>query len=407
MADLDDFDEELEDQSQFDDDAKRATMADDDEEIQPQDATILTTTELMAEMERRGLHMKGFLADDAKALQVKFDEEHEDHVVKVRKERAEKRARAAKQAGLQKKRMALERQLREEQEEVAKDSLLETWLINVRQDSTSNSARIDVNSITCRALAKAMWNNTSLTSLDLSRNQLSDFACSTIARMLRRNESLKKLELDENFLGPRACNAFADALPANKTLTLLSLESNPLTKNGADNSGISALARSLGSNATLTSLSLWRGGILPDAGHELAQGLLANDTLVFLDVGGANNIAGADKRRIADKLEANMARAKKQQGVQREVRAKQDAEETERQRIADDKRKEEDVAAWMEEQKEQRAEERREAKEEERAKAKAAEEKRLEAERLAREAKEKEEAAKKSKGKKGKKGKKK
>ena len=62
---------------------------------------------------------------------------------------------AAKQAGLQRKRMLLEKQLREEQEECAKDSQLETWLIMVRQDSTTSSARISVNSITCRALAKA------------------------------------------------------------------------------------------------------------------------------------------------------------------------------------------------------------------------------------------------------------
>ena len=84
-----------------------------------------------------------------------YDAEHEDYVVRARKEAAEKRARAAKQAGLQRKRMLLEKQLREEQEECAKDSQLETWLIMVRQDSTTSSARISVNSITCRALAKA------------------------------------------------------------------------------------------------------------------------------------------------------------------------------------------------------------------------------------------------------------
>ena len=63
-----------------------------------------------------------------------------------------------------------------------------------------------------------------------------------------------------------------------------------------------ALSRVLGTNKTLTSLNLWRCGVQPVGGEELAQGLLANDTLVFLDV-GTNNIVGADKRRIVDKLE--------------------------------------------------------------------------------------------------------
>merc|ERR1719313_655279 len=114
----------------------------------------------------------------------------------------EKRARAKKQAGLQRKRMIMERQLKEEQDAVAKDKQIELWLVNLRQDNTESSARIDVNSIAARALAKAMWNNESLTSLDLCRNHLSDFAGSCVARMLRRNDALKKLELDENELGP-------------------------------------------------------------------------------------------------------------------------------------------------------------------------------------------------------------
>ena len=141
-----------------------------------------------------------------------------------------------------------------------------------------------------------MWNNTSITSLDLSRNNLSDFAGSTVARMLRRNGTLRKvgvgsascgsppvsdapsrarsrsqLELDENELGPRACNAFGESLSSNSTLVRLSLESNPLTKDGEDSSGISAMARMLGANKTLTSLNLWRGGIKFDGCAELAQ----------------------------------------------------------------------------------------------------------------------------------------
>ena len=73
-------------------------------------------------------------------------------------------------AQLQKKRLQMEKQLREEQEAVALDPQVESWLYVVRQDQTRPSARISVDSVTARALAKAMWNNSSLTSLDLSRD---------------------------------------------------------------------------------------------------------------------------------------------------------------------------------------------------------------------------------------------
>ena len=156
QADLDDFEDlEIEDPSLLAAAEGPSGHNEEEEEIKPMDAFQLTSDELMAELERKGIRAKGFQADDAKTLQAVYDSEHEDYVVRARKEAAEKRARAAKQAGLQRKRMLLEKQLREEQEECAKDSQLETWLIMVRQDSTTSSARISVNSITCRALAKA------------------------------------------------------------------------------------------------------------------------------------------------------------------------------------------------------------------------------------------------------------
>ena len=251
-----------------------------------------------------------------------------------------------------------------------------------------------------------MWNNESLTSLDLSRNHLTDFAGSCVARMLRRNAALKKLELDENELGPRTVTAFGDSLSVNKTLVLLSLESNPHI--GSVTSGIAALSRMLGSNTTLNSLSLWRCGLTPDCGAELAQGLLANDTLVFLDLnGGNNNILMGDKRRIVDKLEANLARNKQQCGERRVIREREEAEEAEKRRKKDEEQKQADTDLWMEEQSLMRAAGRREAQQAERERIKAEAVAKAEAERRAKEEKEKAEAAAKGKGKKGKKGKKK
>jgi hypothetical protein len=136
----------------------------------------------------------------------------------------EKKEQAVKQAGLQRRRAQLEKQLIEEKQEVGKDPKMESWLGLIKRNSTPATARIQTNSITARALAKAMWTNTSLTSLDLTRSGLDDFAGAYIAKLLKRNKALIKLELDANELGPQASLAFAEALTVNSTLQHLSLE---------------------------------------------------------------------------------------------------------------------------------------------------------------------------------------
>ena len=195
-----------------------------------------------------------------------------------------------------------------------------------------------------------------------------------------------KLELDENELGPRTVTAFGDSLSVNKTLVLLSLESNPHI--GSVTSGIAALSRMLGSHG-LNSLSLWRCGPHARLRGRARAGAARNDTLVFLDLNGGNNNVLSDKRRIVDKLEANLARNKQQRGERR------------RHAEAGGHGPVDGGAALM------RAAERREAQQAERERIKAEAVAKAEAERRAKEEKEKAEAAAKGKGKKGKKGKKK
>jgi hypothetical protein len=126
-----------------------------------------------------------------------------------------------------------------------------------------------------------------------------------LARILKKNMALKKIELDNNELGPVSCSAFGNSLRTNDTLTYLSLDSNPISSNG-DNSGVKALAEALRVNKTLTSLNLWRTGINKDAGHMLANAIQDNNTLLFFDI-GHNSIDMCDVKRIADKLDANIA----------------------------------------------------------------------------------------------------
>ena len=117
----------------------------------------------------------------------------------------ENRHRAARQAGLQRRRRCMEALLQEEQTELASNPEIEFFLNKVRENNTASSVNIPVNSISARVLAKAMWANQTITALDLASLGLSDHAGSYIARMLNRNSGLIKLELSDNNLGPKTC----------------------------------------------------------------------------------------------------------------------------------------------------------------------------------------------------------
>ena len=120
-------------------------------------------------------------------------------------EHRENRRRAARQAGLQRRRRYMETLLQEEQTELASNPEIEFFLNKVHENTSTSSVKVPVNSISARVLAKAMWANTTITALDLANLGLSDHAGSYIARMLNRNSTLLKLELSDNNLGPRTC----------------------------------------------------------------------------------------------------------------------------------------------------------------------------------------------------------
>lgn len=68
---------------------------DEEEDYEPKSSTIdansLTLQDLLHEMERRGIHPKGFFDDDAKTLQASLDKEHEESLKMKYRERKEKR----------------------------------------------------------------------------------------------------------------------------------------------------------------------------------------------------------------------------------------------------------------------------------------------------------------------------
>jgi hypothetical protein len=258
-------------------------------------------------MEKRGLATTGFLDSDREKLQKAFDEEAKIKAEEERAARLERSRRRALQEGLRKRRQLMERTLQEEQDELSKNYQVGMVIDLIKDNSVEPAVRLDVNSITARSLAKALTINSTVTCLDLSSNELNDHAGSYLARALKRNNALKKIELDNNQLGRKTISALGDSLRTNTSLVTLSLDSNPLFV-GYENEAeaIGPLKEALRVNKTLTSLNLWRTGIGSLHGAMLANAVEANDTLLFCDV-GHNEIDLSDVKRIADKLDANLA----------------------------------------------------------------------------------------------------
>jgi hypothetical protein len=154
-------------------------------------------------MEKRGLKTTGFIEPDRDLLQHSFDEEFKVDQVELRAKKREKQRKAAQQAGLQRRRMLMEKTLQEEQDELARNHQIGMAIELIKENMADKSLRIDVNSVSARSLSKAMWVNNTITCLDLSANELNDHAGTYLARILKRNSHLKKIELDNNNLGPK------------------------------------------------------------------------------------------------------------------------------------------------------------------------------------------------------------
>ena len=325
--------------------------------VEPMSAFSLTSAEVMAELQKRGMAAKGFFNDDAKTLQKLFDDEHEARVESLRETHLARIRESKLQKARHRHRIVIHRKLREEAETIVADAdeQLCAWLKLVARDGTPRDVCLGAilkGALRCaaagRALAKALWANASVTSLDLCRADLDDATAAYVARATRAPGSrIVKLELDGNDVGPRACAELAEVLVSNGTLTSLSLEGNDLTRGGKLEKPFDGLCAALGKAKALTQLNLWRCGLSEAAGRTLAEGLRSNDLLILVETGG-NDVLAEDQRDVDDTLRRNRdalddrSTTAKAEARRRRTEAKERAvEEARREKAAE-------VDAWIE-----------------------------------------------------------
>jgi hypothetical protein len=343
----------------------------DDPTFRPVNVSTLQIADVMYEMERRSMKTSGFQDTDREALQKVFDDEFQKNLESAKALRREQKRRAAQQAGMMKRRMIMEKTIQEEQDELAKNHQIGMMIGIIKDNLVGEMVRLDVNSVTARALAKVMWVNTSITYLDLSNNDLNDHAGSYIARILSRNKTLKKIELDNNKLGPKTASTFGECLQINTTLTSLSLDSNPLCTIH-DSSGIKGLANALSTNNSLVSLNLWRTGITAEVGSILASAIESNNKILFCDV-GHNMINMCDIKKITDKLDDNVAQFEVRERLRRANILTEEEKLLKKQAEDNEIRKQKELAIWLDDRRNERAAVRRQHEEERAAEAAAIE----------------------------------
>ncbi len=339
-------------------DAGAKAESDDEETIIPiLDANSLTLKDLLHEMEKRGLHPRGFFADDADVLQSELNKEHEEYLESKMREKREAREFEASQRLFQRRKCLTEIALREEKQEIEENEVINEWCCLIKRGKTPCHCRINVNSVSARSLARLLWSDTRILSLDLSNLNLSDTAGAYIARMLKNNRTLVKLELGDNMFGCDTCITMAESLQDNAVLEYLSMESNPLTLKDAATS-IEALATIVKKNKSLRYLSLWRCNTGVEGGRILSEAIKSNNILTCIDM-GYNSWQYSDIVMI-QKILADNEDIKKREEVtkQRLEEEKRNAGEVTNKQ--EEKKKQEDGdRVWLEEQKVKRAELRR------------------------------------------------
>ena len=101
------------------------------------------------------------------------------------------------------------------------------------------------------SLAQALRENTSLTTLDLSDNNIRDSGASCLAQALRVNASLTTLNLRDNSIAEEGIHSLSQALVVNKSLATLDLTLNFITI-----AAFMSLSRALNTNSSITCLRL-------------------------------------------------------------------------------------------------------------------------------------------------------
>ena len=142
-------------------------------------------------------------------------------------------------------------------------------------------------------------NDGTMKSLNLSNNNIGNEGVISLAKALKENSSITTLDLSYNKIGPEAATALAEAFKVNSTITMVNLRWNNMGDTGA-----TALAEALKENSTIQSVNLFYNNFGATGATALAEALKLNQSIRFLDL-SYNKIGPEGATEIADALKVN------------------------------------------------------------------------------------------------------
>ena len=149
------------------------------------------------------------------------------------------------------------------------------------------------------SLSQALAVNTSLTTLRLYGNSIGDEAATSLSQALAVNTSLTTLDLSANFIGDEGATSLSQALAVNTSLTVLYFSHISIGAEGA-----TSLSQALAVNTSLTTLNLSQNYIGAEAATLLSQALAVNTSLTTLDL-SFNSIGAEGATSLSQGLALN------------------------------------------------------------------------------------------------------
>ena len=150
---------------------------------------------------------------------------------------------------------------------------MNTTLISLKLCNINNNGAVNI--------AKAIQMNTTLHTLDMSDNEISDDEVIAISDCLKKNSSLEKLNLSKNEIKitNEGAKMIAEALQLNTTLKQLDLSINKIFDDGA-----TAISNVLKSNITLQELNISHNNITNKGITKITEAIQINSTLQNINI---------------------------------------------------------------------------------------------------------------------------
>ena len=177
-------------------------------------------------------------------------------------------------------------------------SLFQALAVNT-SITTLKLSHISIGDAGATSLSQALAVNTSLTTLDLSREYICAERATSLFQGLAVNTSITTLKLSHNSIGDAGATSLSQALAVNTSLTTMDLPSNFIGDAGA-----TSLSQALAVNTSLTTLDLSWNSIGAEGATSLSQALSVNTSLTTMDL-SSNFIGDAGATSLSQALAVN------------------------------------------------------------------------------------------------------